>query len=148
MLTDPYFIAVFQKEIQMGRIWSYALLLALTGCVTTGDGGASYSAKDWLVDARRPHGQARSQAVKLADGQTCNKRAMSLFPHDQAAFDNLLYKCLSDHGWRVVRTERAPAQSEGSGGIDPITQAGIDAGTQQLTEQSNAETSAAGAAAA
>jgi hypothetical protein len=92
----------------MRRIWSYGFLLTLTGCVAAGQGVAGgadpYAARDWLVDARANLGHPRSQAERLADGRACNSRAQSLFPYDQAAFDKVFYRCLSQHGWRVARS--------------------------------------------
>jgi hypothetical protein len=111
---------------------------------------AGAGAKDWVVDALRPHGHARSQTAKLADGATCNSLAFGQARYDQAAFDRIFYQCVRAHGWRVVRTEQAPARASSSvdSGIDPITQSAIDAGNAAVNEQSNEETSAVGVAAA
>jgi hypothetical protein len=131
----------------MRKILLCGALMLLTASSAANAGAG---AKDWLVDALRPHGHARSQAVKQADGATCNNLAMSEAPYNQAAFDSILYQCIRQHGWRVVRTEQAPARASSSvdSGIDPITQSAIDAGNAAVNEQSNEETSAVGVAAA
>ena len=125
-----------------------ALMLLTIG--NAASASAAYGEKDWAVDVLRPHGHARSQAVKQADGATCNNLAMSKARYNQAAFDRIFYQCVSDHGWKIVRTEPAPARASSSvdSGIDPITQSAIDAGNAAVNEQSNEETSAAAVAAA
>jgi hypothetical protein len=125
-----------------------ALMLLTIG--NAASAGAASGEKDWAVDVLRPHGHARSQAVKQADGATCNNLAMSKARYNQAAFDRIFYQCVSDHGWKIVRIEPAPARASSSvdSGIDPITQSAIDAGNAAVNEQSNEETSAAAVAAA
>jgi hypothetical protein len=126
-----------------------ALMLLTIG--NAASAGAAYGEKDWAVDVLRPHGHARSQAVKQADGATCNNLAMSKARYNQAAFDRIFYQCVSDHGWKIVRTEPAPSRRSSPSyetGIDPITQSAIDAGNAAVNEQANEEASAAGAAAA
>ena len=69
----------------MRKVWSHGGLLALTGCVSTGQGmtgqgltgsGIAHGRIDWLVDARRPHGQGAarlpsSPTVELATIWPC-----------------------------------------------------------------------------
>jgi len=125
-----------------------ALMLLTIG--NAASAGAASGEKDWAVDVLRPHGHARSQAVKQADGATCNNLAMSKARYNQAAFDRIFYQCVSDHGWKIVLIEPSPARASSSvdSGIDPITQSAIDAGNAAVNEQSNEETSAAAVAAA
>ena len=129
----------------MRRIWLCALPLFLTACNTVNAGGVSNGPRDWYVDALKPHGQARSQAVKLADGAKCNNLAMRAAPYDQARFDTIIHKCMSNGGWRLVRFEPAsstastptgstwsdstPAPNDDSG--SSAANAAIDASNQQ-----------------
>jgi hypothetical protein len=94
------------KRIQMRTICFSGALLLLAANNPAGAGGIAHN-KAWVVDTLRPNGRARGQAEKLADGATCNNLARSGAPYDQGAYDSILDKCMSDHGW--PRFERAHA---------------------------------------
>ena len=94
---------------------SYLLDTASLAIAADTKSPSAYGYKAWAVDVLRPNGHARSLAAKRADGNLCNQRAMGVAPDNQTAYNNVLYKCMSDHGWKIVRTERvAPVAATAS----------------------------------
>jgi hypothetical protein len=102
----------FQEESQMRRIWSYGLMLALTGCVSSG-GAAPDSGTYTYVDLLRPHGHARGEAAEQAATRACDGGNPQFI--GTATFN----RCMRGRGWRFTHFEPAPAEPDASWASTP-----------------------------
>jgi hypothetical protein len=85
----------------MRRIWSFGVMLTLTGCVTTGggSGAGTYTYRDVI----KPHGRERGEAAEQAATRICdhgNPQEIGLPPFDA---------CMRARGWRFTHFQPAPA---------------------------------------
>lgn len=96
----------------MRRIWSYGLVLVLTGCNTTGGAaGVSFNYKDIL----KPRGHERGQAALDADLIFCDQRLDVQTGRVIARYN----KCMLGRGWRFTGTVPAPSSPGYSASSDP-----------------------------
>ncbi|MFI5013542.1 MAG: hypothetical protein ACHQAY_14460 [Hyphomicrobiales bacterium] len=89
----------------MRRIWSYGFMLALTGCVSTGQ-GATGAGTYTYSDILKPHGHARGEAAEQAATTICdggNPQLIGTSPFNA---------CMRGRGWRLAHFEPAPSQPD------------------------------------
>jgi hypothetical protein len=90
----------------MRRIWSFGILLALTGSVLAGSASAAQISPPGTyvyTDILKPHGKARSVAVKAADAKRCDGGNSQVI--GSPTFD----ACMLARGWRMTQFKPAPA---------------------------------------
>jgi hypothetical protein len=109
----PAGVAVTRKTLR--RLAMVTALLAAP--VVLGVQGASADTQIFR-DVLRPHGVARSQAQKIADGRACGASADNTFTH-AAAFR----KCMRARGWVLERIvpDAPPSSGASPSYIDPET---------------------------
>ena len=95
----------------MRRIWSFGVMLTLTGCVTTGggSGAGTYTYRDVI----KPHGRERGEAAEQAATRICdhgNPQEIGLPPFDA---------CMRARGWRFTHFQPAPAPAYDSSDYSP-----------------------------
>jgi hypothetical protein len=92
----------FQEEVQMRLMWSYGILLTVTGCVSAGQGiggPGTYTYTDLL----RPHGRARGEAAEQLATRICDHGNSDMIA--TAPFN----ACMRARGWRLTHYEPAPS---------------------------------------
>jgi hypothetical protein len=140
----------YQQAARMPRAPSCGIQAAFIGCISTGHrASAPEVVQNAYYDLIRPQGHPRSDAVHQADIDLCYDRTGA----DRTETDTPAFKkCMLGRGYRWMFARNVPQQSAPanpvSSGIDPITQAGIDADTAATQAQSDADIANANAAAA
>ncbi|MFI5012601.1 MAG: hypothetical protein ACHQAY_09650 [Hyphomicrobiales bacterium] len=124
----------------MQRVWSFGVLLALTGCVSAGDGSPGIGTYTYN-DVLRPHGHERGNAAEQAATRICDGGDRHRI--GTAKFD----ACMRGRGWRLADFEPTPQQSSPSYdvGTDPAPTSSPDFSNQAAADAMAA--SAANAAA-
>jgi hypothetical protein len=146
----------------MRRIWLYSLPLVFAACLSAAANAAGRSGPDSapiaaanadaaaqgptqtyvFADALRPHGKARSQAAKIADGRVCGASADNDLPANIPAFQ----RCMATHGWKLdhVATTAAPEPyvRPGSVGVWTYDDARLPQGRARGEAQEQADTRA------
>ncbi len=91
----------------MRRFWSYGLMLAVTGCVSSGAGTPDAGTYTY-VDILKPHGHARGEAAEQAATRICDAGVPQNI--GTAAFN----RCMRGRGWRFTHFAAAPAAPDSS----------------------------------
>jgi len=131
-------------------MWTAPILLALSGCVTTGDGSLGLGTYTY-VDVMRPHGHARGEAAEQAATTACDRGDSQRIGTPK--FD----ACMRSRGWRFAGFEPDSSPSYDSSdvsdasppsGPDPNANMASDmAASQAANDAAQAMTNAASEAA-
>jgi hypothetical protein len=99
-------VLTFQEEVEMRLIWSYGILLTLSGCVTAGQvgGPGTYT----YTDVLKSHGHQRGEAAEQLATRICDHGNSDLIA--TPAFE----ACMRARGWKLTAYEPAPTVFDSS----------------------------------
>jgi hypothetical protein len=100
----------------MRSLWSFAILLSLTGCVSAGGGSPRAGSPGYgtyaYSDVLRPHGRTRGEAAEQAATRACDAGIPDRI--GTLKFD----ACMRGRGWRLASFQPAPRQYSPSPSYD------------------------------